>query len=47
MKAWNAEAGYTFNLVGMETVFGVAYQGIKMLMKSFLKTDTWEFSALV
>lgn len=29
MKAWNIEAGYTFNVAGKETTLGVAYQGVK------------------
>lgn len=29
MKAWNVEAGYSFDLSGMETTFAAAYQGVK------------------
>lgn len=29
MKAWNIEAGYTFNVAGKETTLGAAYQGVK------------------
>jgi len=29
MKAWNVEAGCTFDIAGMEITFGAAYQGIK------------------
>ncbi len=29
MKAWNVEAGYTFNIAGKETTLGAAYQGVK------------------
>ena len=35
MKAWNAEAGYTFDLAGIETNLGAAYQGIKNADEEF------------